>query len=142
MHELEGGRGVPGAVCTLSAFTGITRPSGWGHTLSRAKVPFFLGAAEATYGPHGTFGLPVPHDPSDSLSLHPATGDALAAAQFGAFGAPPGSRSPLPPPVPGPAWEQGWGWAERFPAPGRKVCKESTAHRLPGVSEGKFMHRL
>lgn len=56
----------------LSASTPGTLPQS--HTPSHAKVPFSLGAAEVTYGPHRTFGLPVPHDPSDSLSLHSATG--------------------------------------------------------------------
>jgi hypothetical protein len=31
---------------------------------------------------------------------------------------------------------------KKYPAHGLKVCKESTEHRLPIESKGKFMHRL
>lgn len=31
---------------------------------------------------------------------------------------------------------------KKYPVQGMKVCKESTEHRLPVVSKGKFMHRL
>lgn len=34
------------------------------------------------------------------------------------------------------------GGIKKYPAHGWKVCKESTEHRLPIVSKGKFMHRL
>lgn len=58
-------------------------------------------------------------------------------------GAPSGARgSPTGTHPPGLGSAAVMGMAEPQPGPGRKVCKESRAHRLAVVSEGKFMHRL
>lgn len=97
---------------------------------SRAKLPVSLGATEATYRPHGSL------TPMLQWALGCGDGDSPPGAGFGVFGVP---LCCVPRCL---CQEQGWGWTQQQPAPGRKVCKESTEHRLPGVSEGKFMHRL
>ena len=122
---------------------------------SQAKLPLSLGATEATYGPHRRLRAHLPCAPRPRrlaspvpCNRHRGVERAMPAQEpgSGCWGAPQAARAPPLPhpgaPVLGRGWEQGRGRTERYPAPGRKVCKESTEHRLPGVSEGKFMHRL
>lgn len=118
----------------------FTQHPGSAGAPSHAELPMSLGATEATYGPHGA---PPPCAP---WLAGPPAGTGLRRGRC-----PPGSRVRgvrgllvLHPkvPVPGKGWDQRQGWTEQQLALGRKVCKESTEHRLPGVSEGKFMHRL
>lgn len=78
----------------------------------------------------------VPGGTGGALQQGPGCGegDALPGAALEKFGVPFVLRAKVAVP--------GRDRTEQQLALGRKVCKESTEHRLPGVSEGKFMHRL